>query len=605
MALRIEGSMEGRELKYRLSVIEFLIFALPFLVLLFIIYQSDITLDFAHIIIIVLVLVVVCAGLIILRQVFNRFFDVAMFMKKAASGDAVSMEIRNDVAELRDISLSFNRLMEKFEHTTEELSQKTFELVSIKELTEIVSKILDIDEMLGLLLDKSMALTGAQIGSVYMVDAASQQFRIVGMKGLGKDPKNYRINIADSPAKYVLTEKKALLVKDADNDPRVIQKDYPEYGSPSFLSMPILIRDEVAAVLNLASKGNNKLFDTNDEQILSIMIKEIGFALENAQLHSKIKLHMEDLKKHATTLEKEIMERNRVEQALRESEERYRSFLQKFRGIAFRRTIDFVPIFFHGAVEEITGYTAEEFVTENPAWDQIIHPEDFLKIHESTENIRSIPGYSMEREYRIVCKDGQLRWVHEFIQNVRDDAGKSIYIHGSLFDISDRKHMEEEIMALSMTDQLTGLHNRRGFLTLAEHQLKLSNRSKKGMQLFFADLDGLKWINDKMGHKEGDNALIEVATVLKDAFRSSDIIARMGGDEFAILAIDTSNLNPEILTTRLHKQLEALNNKENRKFRISVSFGCAYYDPEKPSSIDELIAHADKLMYEQKKKKKS
>lgn len=604
MALRITGSMEGGELRQRLSVIEFLIFALPFMVLLFIIYQSDITLDFAHIIIIALILVVVCAGLIILRQVFNRFFDVAMSMKKAAAGDVVSMEIRSDVAELRDISIAFNKLMEKFKQTTEELSKKTFELVSIKELTEIVTKILDIDEMLSLLLDKSMALTGAQIGSVYMVDAASQQFRIVGLKGLGKDLKNYRINIADSPAKYVLTEKKALLVNDADNDPRVIQKDYPDYGSPSFLSMPIFVGDEVVAVFNLASKANKKLFDTNDEQILSIMIREIGFALENAQLHSRIKLHMEDLKKYAATLEKEIMERKRAEHALRESEERYRSFLQKFRGIAFRRTIDFVPVFFYGAVEEITGYTAEEFVTENPAWDQIIHPEDFLKINESKENVLRIPGYSMEREYRIVCKDGQLRWVNELIQNVRDDAGKSIYIDGSLFDISDRKRMEEEIMALSMTDQLTGMHNRRGFLSLAEHHLKLSDRTKKGILLFFADLDGMKWINDKMGHKEGDNALIEVATVLKDTFRSSDIIARMGGDEFAVLAIDSSKLDPEILTNRLHNQLEALNSKENRKFRISVSVGCAYYDPEKPSSIDELMAHADKLMYEQKKNKK-
>jgi diguanylate cyclase (GGDEF)-like protein len=182
---------------------------------------------------------------------------------------------------------------------------------------------------------------------------------------------------------------------------------------------------------------------------------------------------------------------------------------------------------------------------------------------------------------------------------------RSIHIHGSLFDISDRKHMEEEIMALSMTDQLTGLHNRRGFLTLAEHQSKISDRTKKGMQLFFADLDEMKWINDKMGHKEGDNALIEVAAVLKDAFRSSDIIARMGGDEFAVLAIDTSKLNPEILTNRLHNQIEALNNRENRKFGISVSVGCAYYDPEMPSSIEELVAHADKLMYEQKGKKKS
>ncbi|HUH66427.1 MAG TPA: hypothetical protein VLZ07_08340, partial [Syntrophales bacterium] len=194
MALRL-SSIEGRELRYRLSIIEFLVFALPFLALLFIIHQSDIVLSLTHITIITVILVIVCSGLVILRQVFNRFFDVAMSMKKAASGDAVSMEIKNDVAELRDISVAFNRLMEKFEHTTEALSQKTFELVSIKELTEVASKILDMDEMLNLLLEKSMTLTGARIGSVFTVDATSQQFRIVGMKGiLGKELKNYRVN---------------------------------------------------------------------------------------------------------------------------------------------------------------------------------------------------------------------------------------------------------------------------------------------------------------------------------------------------------------------------------------------------------------------------
>jgi two-component system, cell cycle response regulator len=78
----------------------------------------------------------------------------------------------------------------------------------------------------------------------------------------------------------------------------------------------------------------------------------------------------------------------------------------------------------------------------------------------------------------------------------------------------------------------------------------------------------------------------------------------MGGDEFAVLAIDASKLNPEILTNRLHNLIAAVNNNENRKFRISVSVGCAYYDPESPFSIDELMAHADKLMYEEKKKKK-
>ena len=166
-----------------------------------------------------------------------------------------------------------------------------------------------------------------------------------------------------------------------------------------------------------------------------------------------------------------------------------------------------------------------------------------------------------------------------------------------------REKAEEELLLLSITDQLTGLHNRRGFLSLAEQQLRLSDRTKDRMLLFFADLDGLKWINDTLGHKEGDNALIEMAMVLKETFRSSDIIARMGGDEFAVLAIDTTEVNSEIFTGRLQSLIDARNNQENRKYRLSISLGCSFYDPENPCSIDELMVQADQLMYEEKRNK--
>lgn len=115
----------------------------------------------------------------------------------------------------------------------------------------------------------------------------------------------------------------------------------------------------------------------------------------------------------------------------------------------------------------------------------------------------------------------------------------------------------------------------------------------------------MKWINDTLGHKEGDNALIEVAMVLKETFRSSDIIARMGGDEFAVLAIDTTEVNSEILTGRLQSLIDTRNNQEKRRYRLSISVGCSFYDPENPCSIDELMAEADILMYEHKKSKKS
>jgi len=174
-----------------------------------------------------------------------------------------------------------------------------------------------------------------------------------------------------------------------------------------------------------------------------------------------------------------------------------------------------------------------------------------------------------------------------------------------MHEIAERKKVEEEIITLSITDQLTGLHNRRGFITLSEQQLKLSGRTKRGMLLFFADLDGMKWINDTLGHEEGDKALIEVATLLRETFRLSDVIARVGGDEFAVLAIDTLEVNSEILAGRLQSLIDTHNHQENRRYTLSVSVGCSCYDPENPCSIDELMTHADKLMYEHKRGKKA
>jgi len=167
-----------------------------------------------------------------------------------------------------------------------------------------------------------------------------------------------------------------------------------------------------------------------------------------------------------------------------------------------------------------------------------------------------------------------------------------------------REKLEEELLSLSVSDALTGLHNRRGFLSLVEQQLKLSDRNKRGVQLYFADLDGLKWINDTLGHVEGDKALIEAATVFKDTFRTSDIVARLGGDEYAALAIDITENDPEIFTDRLQFLIDTRNKQENRKYKLSISVGYSFYNPENPCTLDELIARADKLMYEQKQKKK-
>ncbi len=168
----------------------------------------------------------------------------------------------------------------------------------------------------------------------------------------------------------------------------------------------------------------------------------------------------------------------------------------------------------------------------------------------------------------------------------------------------ERKRLEEEIHNLSLMDELTGLHNRRGFNLLAEQELKLAQREKKAMLLFFGDVDNLKRINDTLGHAYGDLALKEVSIILKENFRNVDILARIGGDEFVALALDVSLEAAQILTDRIQEALDERNQDENKAFDLSLSIGITRYDPNNPCTLSELISQADSQMYLQKQIKK-
>ncbi len=164
--------------------------------------------------------------------------------------------------------------------------------------------------------------------------------------------------------------------------------------------------------------------------------------------------------------------------------------------------------------------------------------------------------------------------------------------------------LQEKLRALSVTDELTGLPNRRGFFTLAEQQLKAVLRAKRDMVLLFADLDDFKEINDTRGHQEGDRALMAMADVFRQNFRDSDIIARMSGDEFAILLADMTEDNVRVIRNRLDQDIEAFNARMNGSYRLSVSIGMAVHNHDTPSTIDELLRLADTRMYEEKQRKK-
>jgi diguanylate cyclase (GGDEF)-like protein/PAS domain S-box-containing protein len=184
-------------------------------------------------------------------------------------------------------------------------------------------------------------------------------------------------------------------------------------------------------------------------------------------------------------------------------------------------------------------------------------------------------------------------------------------------DIAARKVTEQELALkaqelaasnavlqnLSQIDDLTGLYNRKGFLVLADHRMKLAVRNAEPFAVAFVDLDGLKGINDTLGHETGDRALIEVATVLKETFRQSDILGRLGGDEFAVLIVEAEESQAESIRGRIQLHIDACNALPNRSYRLSFSIGIISSSSVGSMDIEAFLGKADALMYQQKRAK--
>lgn len=199
-----------------------------------------------------------------------------------------------------------------------------------------------------------------------------------------------------------------------------------------------------------------------------------------------------------------------------------------------------------------------------------------------------------------ICDVNGSQIIGEMYITETDWEGREAYLL-SIRDITERVRLREKLKIQSVTDELTTLYNRRGFFSLVEHKIRFAKRNKKGVVLFFIDVDGMKCINDTLSHRHGDCALVAVSNILKATFGENDVVSRIGGDEFAVLAMDVSEEDSyKFINTLLEKQKQ-LNDKREYIFKVSISVGAAYFDPESPVSVDELMAKADKLMYEYKK----
>jgi diguanylate cyclase (GGDEF)-like protein/PAS domain S-box-containing protein len=293
-------------------------------------------------------------------------------------------------------------------------------------------------------------------------------------------------------------------------------------------------------------------------------------------------------------------------------EDRYKALVEQLPVGVYRTTPDGMIIEANAVLVGMLGHKRPQTLFRCNVKDFYVRGEDRLRV---IEKLSSKSTSFQEFELRRV--DGRRFWVRDYCRGVKGPDGSIRHFDGILVDITEKKTAErklvlalrklqatkEELEYLSLTDHLTGLNNRRGFFTFGLQQMRIAKRLKEDNYLLFLDIDNLKEVNDAHGHAVGDLLLQGVANILRGTLRESDVIGRIGGDEFAVLAMRSKGLGERALLSRIEEGVQGYRIKKFGTLRLSVSMGLVRVDPQKYQQLDDFLAHADFLMYQQKRSK--
>jgi len=296
----------------------------------------------------------------------------------------------------------------------------------------------------------------------------------------------------------------------------------------------------------------------------------------------------------------EITDRNRAEAALRQSEQRFRRLIETSTEAFIAIDADGVITEWNRQAEATFGWSRGELVGRR--LEDTIIPPALREAHAAglaryrTSGVGSVLGRRLELEGR--HRDGREFPVELTIWAV--GTGGDVSFNALLHDISERRRTEQQLWELALVDDLTGLHNRRSFMLLAEQAMKEAARAGRPVIALFVDVDHLKDINDTHGHSEGDRALRFVAGALRGACRESDIVGRLSGDEFAILLAEARGRDG--LEGRIRARVAEAAAMSG--LPLSVSIGTATAAPGERCELSELFERADQAMYEEKAAKR-
>ncbi|MBV5316748.1 MAG: diguanylate cyclase [Desulfobulbaceae bacterium] len=335
-----------------------------------------------------------------------------------------------------------------------------------------------------------------------------------------------------------------------------------------------------------------------------------AFNSMTAQLENSIRIIKDKELELSTTnsgLLREIEIRKQTQAALAQSEAYYRNLTETMKDVVW--ILDTATLRFSyvsPSVQKLRGFTSEEIMAQPMAAS--LTPESTVYVEERIQKLRDdflsgkMPAdqfYTSEVEQP--CKDGTTVWTEVIARFVRNEKTGSVDIHGVTRDISDRRALRMELQRQASIDELTGIYNRRYFLACAEKEIQRCQRHGRALSFLMLDIDHFKLVNDICGHAVGDLALQAVTRAFSELLRSSDSVGRLGGEEFAMILVETNTVNALAVAERIRQQVEqiSLTTTSGQPVLLRVSIGVAAYRPES-DTLSALMMRADQALYRAK-----
>lgn len=544
---------------------------------------------------------------------------------------------QGQTADARELSAGFNDpklTQEKLNLVEAEVQKLLNQHNALQEANKIITSTLELDEVIRRIAEQICKAVNAT--STYILDVNLETGESTVIAEYYSDDACNAERVSDLGTTYIESETGFLRAMERGtpwinhiNDPDVPQQDQEhmrQYGAKSILYIPLLVRSSVVGAVEVWESRERRQFTNEEIDLCFAVARNAGIAITNARLFGQVKIELDERQRaekalrevnaklealvdaleirtaeHANSnklLQQEIAERARVEASLRESEERYILAARGANDGLWDWNLDTDQIYFSPRWKSMLGYE-EDMIEDHPhEWFDRIHPDELMEFQLAMSAHMKGTTNQFEIEYRIQHRDGYYRWMLCRGLAIRDEAGNAYRIAGSQTDITERKHAEAQLTHDALHDTLTGLPNRTLLLERLERAIDLSKRHDDYMfALLFLDIDRFKNINDTLGHIVGDKILQALADRLLSCLRSSDTVARMGGDEFVILLENYDELTPvSQVVDRLQKSVSMPILANGHEVFVSSSIGIVLNDGTYERAGD-ILRDADIAMY--------